>query len=184
MLYANPSIDGGGDISVRDLKVANEFVDIWQPHLGLVEYVGAGTFGKFAKPWWFYSNPESPTKSASPLGDYRGLFWIAWNLGASGLGFWSYSDTSGSSAWNDFDGRRPDWAVVYESNTAPISSRRWAAFKEGREDYALLQSLTGQSRDRLQKMVSSRDVTTWTSNDYARARRAAFDAANSGKNPR
>jgi hypothetical protein len=54
------------------------------------------------------------------------------------VGFWSYSDTNGSSAWDDIDGRRPDWAVVYESDKGVVSSRRWEAFREGLEDYALL----------------------------------------------
>ena len=68
------------------------------------------------------------------------LAWNAWNIGASGIGFWSYSDTQGSSAWDDFDGVRPDWAVVYEGDGKPITSRRWEAFREGVEDYKLLKA--------------------------------------------
>lgn len=58
-------------------------------------------------------------------------------IDAKGVGFWAYSDTSGSSAWDDFDGRRPDYAVVYENKNGPVSSRRWEAFREGIEDYQL-----------------------------------------------
>ena len=75
--------------------------------------------------------------------DYRLLPWWAWIYGADGIGFWSYSSTEGSSAWNDVDGRQPDWAVVYEAlapekDNRPVSSRRWEAFREGLEDYYLL----------------------------------------------
>ena len=66
------------------------------------------------------------------------LAWWAWYYGARGVGFWSYSDTGGSSAWEDVDGRRPDWAVVYETPRGIVSSRRWEAFREGLEDYVLL----------------------------------------------
>src|SRR5262249_16101295 len=64
--------------------------------------------------------------------------WRAWVLGASGSGVWSYSDTQGTSAWDDLDGRRGDWAAVYEAQGAVVSIRRWEAFREGLEDLALL----------------------------------------------
>ena len=43
------------------------------------------------------------------------------------------------TAWDDFDGERPDFAVVYEGEgDAIVSSRRWEAWRMGIEDYELL----------------------------------------------
>lgn len=142
-LYANPTFGETGRTSVSDLYPLKPFIDIWQPNLRLVQEGAHVFFNDLNKPWWIYRNPSSPAKRASPLHDYRLLPWWAWIYGADGIGFWSYSSTEGSSAWNDVDGRQPDWAVVYEApapekDNRPVSSRRWEAFREGLEDYYLL----------------------------------------------
>ena len=41
--------------------------------------------------------------------------------------------------WNDFDGRRPDFSVVYDRSGELFNSRRWEAFAEGIEDYKIMQ---------------------------------------------
>lgn len=139
-IYSNPLRGGNrsNSTSIGYLERANAYVDWWQPTLSFAEGEGGKFFTKLEKPWSIYHNPPQPVKSASPLGDYRLPAWRAWLLGADGLGFWSYSDTGGSSAWDDFDGYRADWAVVYESEKGPVSSIRWEAFREGLEDLKLL----------------------------------------------
>jgi hypothetical protein len=43
------------------------------------------------------------------------------------------------TAWDDFDGKYPDFSVIYEGpNNSIISSRRWEAWRMGIEDYELL----------------------------------------------
>lgn len=137
-VYADPSIYASPPINISDLRELQTSVDCWQPNLLAVRGHLGDFFKVLQKEWWIYSNPKSPAKLGSPLHDYRLLAWWAWQYGASGVGFWSYSDTNGSSAWDDLDSRRPDWAVVYESPDGIVSSRRWEAFREGLEDYALL----------------------------------------------
>ena len=105
--------------------------------------------------WWFYDNPVAPAKDAPPF-FYRALGVRAWHLGADGFGFWSFSDTSGTSAWDDFDGRRPDWAVVYEDKAGFMSSRRWEGFRQGIRDYRFL-CRRGEDRD-------------WAKSDWSEAR--------------
>jgi hypothetical protein len=69
--------------------------------------------------------------------------WKAFLLGFKGAGFWAYADIGGGqdpgTAWDDFDGNNPDYAVIYEGegNTV-LSSRRWDAWRVGVEDYELL----------------------------------------------
>ena len=79
-------------------------------------------------------------KDADPHSFYRLQAWRAFQHGATGIGFWAYADTGPSgSAWDDFDGTRPDFAVIYEGENRIISSKRWEAWREGVEDYQLLQ---------------------------------------------
>ncbi len=136
-LYANPISTTSGKTTFSDLEVLAEYIDYWQPSFTFAVNEGHEFFSSLSSDWWVYKNSETPSKSVAPI-IYRLLAWQAWSIGATGAGFWSYSDTGNSSAWNDFDGHRPDWAVVYEGNNGPISSRRWEAVKEGIEDYNLI----------------------------------------------
>ncbi len=140
-IYADPTSGKSGRTSIDDLQRLNTLVDIWQPNLIFLREHAHTWFPQLNKSWWLYGNPQSPAKSSSPLHQYRFLAWWSWMFGASGVGFWSYSDTNGSSAWNDLDGKNPDWAVVYEAENSIVSSRRWEAFREGLEDYSLLSAV-------------------------------------------
>lgn len=138
-IYANPIKENHNSLSLAALYKLREMVDIWQPITGFVTNENQSFFKQYGENFWVYYNPKSPPKSASPITDYRLTSWKAWRVGAKGVGFWSFDDTRGSSAWDDFDGTRPDWAVVYEGENGIISSLRWEAFKQGIEDYQLLE---------------------------------------------
>jgi hypothetical protein len=91
---------------------------------------------------WIYS-ASGPAKSLSPYAYYRLMSWKAFLRGYRGIGFWAYSDSgwgdNPGTAWDDFDGQYPDFAVVYEGDgNTIISSRRWEAWRMGIEDYELL----------------------------------------------
>lgn len=108
---------------------------------------------------WIYS-ADGLAKSLSPYAYYRLMAWKAFLRGYRGIGFWAYADTGweGSSAWDDFDGKYPDFAVIYEgSDNSIISSRRWEAWRIGIEDYELLTMYAGikgiQAAKTLAKMV-------------------------------
>ncbi len=159
-VYANPSQSRTGFASYSDLKKLDPLIDIWQPSLTFANGEGKRFFSELTRPWWIYNNPRAPAKQASPLSDFRMLAWEAWKIGAKGVGFWSYSDTQGSSAWDDFDGVRADWAVVYENDVRPIASRRWEAFREGVEDYKLLKATEHMSCFPLTTGSSERNALT------------------------
>lgn len=91
---------------------------------------------------WLY-DASGPAKSLSPYSYYRMMSWKAFLKGYTGVGFWAYADAGGGdnpgTAWDDFDGAYPDYAVIYEGdNGTIISSRRWEAWRMGIEDYELL----------------------------------------------
>jgi hypothetical protein len=78
-------------------------------------------------------------KAGNPASFYRAQAWEAFVLGVSGFGFWAYADVGQSgTAWNDTDDVRPDYAVIYEGPPRIVSSKRWEAWREGVQDFALL----------------------------------------------
>jgi hypothetical protein len=173
-VYADPSVYANPPLEAADLHDVQNLVDYWQPNLLAVRGRMGEFFKRLKKDWWIYGNPKSPAKSGSPLHDYRMLAWWAWYYGARGVGFWSYSDTGGSSAWEDVDGRRPDWAVVYETPQGIVSSRRWEAFREGLEDYVLL---SGASRSEVLRIFPSgeQNFDQWNMAMVDDLRRALLD---------
>ena len=108
---------------------------------------------------WLYGT-EGNTKSFSPYSYYRLMPWTAFYHGFSGVGFWNYADTgweeNPGSAWDDFDGNRPDFAVIYEGeNGTIVSSRRWEAWRMGVEDYELLRMYATAKGEVAAKMLAS-----------------------------
>lgn len=91
---------------------------------------------------WIYDT-KAPAKSLSPYSYYRMMSWKAFLNGYTGIGFWAYADAGFGanlgSAWDDFDGQYPDYAVIYEGEgNSIISSRRWEAWRMGIEDFEIL----------------------------------------------
>lgn len=132
--YANPGrlsptdvIPGGAVYGLRNV------VDIWQPQLGVASDLmatAAPIFGPHQL--WLYYVGLAPAK-ANPPDCYLELAAVAADVGANGLGAWSATDSEGRSAWDDFDGSGPDWALLYDGDDAVIRSRRWDAFAAGME---------------------------------------------------
>lgn len=139
-IYANPipSDSPTKQIQLLTTALATD-ITLWQPKLELANSAWGYWFRQLKQPMWIYAVPPAPAKTAEPLAFYRAIPWNAWRLGATGIGFWAFSDTNGSSARDDLDGQFPDWAVVYEGVDGQQieSSRRWEAFKQGIQDYKL-----------------------------------------------
>jgi hypothetical protein len=87
--------------------------------------------------FWIYDIMDD-SKDVDPYSGYRLLAWKAFQFNARGIGFWAYADQFGSSVWDDFDGGQGDYNVVYDKGNAIIPSKRWEAFKQGIEDYFIL----------------------------------------------
>lgn len=129
-----------GNLSSLDLIKARNVVDIFQVITSDLQSVRLLALKGMGKEVWAYTVDGG--KTASPLKTYRLEAWKGFKGGASGIGFWAYADAGRSgTSWNDFDGKRPDFSVVYEGEggKAPVSSKRWEAWREGVEDYELLE---------------------------------------------
>jgi hypothetical protein len=137
---------------------------------------------------WTYDVLE-PSKAVTPVAGYRALAWEAWARGLAGAAFWSYGDTGEKSAdaWDDFDGARCDFAVVYGRDGAPVPvnesfvpSKRWQAFRMGLQDAALFATLADAGwHDTVLRDVQSGAATR----DPESLRRRALRALARGAHP-
>lgn len=129
----------------EEIEAMLPYIDVWAPNLGSFRDRPAdmALMRGDAESYWVYQC-SGPAQSMDPGGYYRMTAWFAWKHGMSaGIGIWAYGDTgwseaSMSSAWSPFDAARADYALIYETEGKPYSSRRWEAFREGIEDYELL----------------------------------------------
>lgn len=130
---------------INQLRPLVKDIDIFQVNINCGTCVSV--LRPLAKEVWLYSTRGG--KHASPLLEYRAQSWRAFQLKVSGVGFWAYGDTGSSgSAWDDFDGRRPDYAVVYESSGGPLSSKRWEAWREGVDDFGILTLAAARTKNK------------------------------------
>ncbi len=87
---------------------------------------------------WKYDSISSPARD--PHRWYRLSHWDAWNWGLEADGKWVYLDNNhGRDVWNDYD--TTVWGMAYPGVDAPIPSKRWEAWRDGIEDYELMQQL-------------------------------------------
>jgi len=116
------------------LNTMQPVVDIWCPALSWAEGEHLEFFRENSKILWTYQVLGKTDAFAS----YRLSFWDCWDKGMTGQGFWDYADCGGS-VWNPRDGKRHDYAVIYDDDPEElIPSKRWEAWREGVEDYTYL----------------------------------------------
>ena len=145
---ADPNIkiymDGGGDVPM--LKKMAEVVDICTPP---IDWLGQDSpemrvIRASHKILWSYncsysfSRPVGANlKNTNIVGEYRNAALFAFRHGSTGIGFWCYNATRGD-LWTRIS---PEYNLVYPGRTAPVTSRRWEAVREGIEDARILLAL-------------------------------------------
>lgn len=105
---------------------------------------------KQGKELWFYSC-SGPIRLFSPQAYYRLQPRHAFAAGATGQGFWSFSDNSGaSSSFTEYGTTRENFTPVFFDGAKIYSSVHWEAVREGMEDneeMAMLQDRINQIKD-------------------------------------
>lgn len=155
------------------LDEMSESVDIFCPHIQEA-LPGSEQIQRYQEIerelWLFQCGWQSLTgRQLSPLYDFRLLNWGTWLVNGSGSGFWVYTEVdSNNSNWTDFDGRRPDSSIIYETPEELVPSKRWEAFREGVEDYEYLAMLR-------QTLSDVEAQCTWTQCPWARKARGFLD---------
>jgi hypothetical protein len=91
---------------------------------------------------WFY-RCLGATRLLDPARYYRLAAWQAFRDGATGMQFWSMTDTGGTpSAWNEYRIlNRHSFSPVYLDPQGITSALGWEAIRDGVQDYELLAML-------------------------------------------
>ena len=133
---------------------------------------------------WIYE-AGSRVKSSETLTYYWGQIWTAWEIGFTGIGYWTYSST-GFDLWE----AAADYVLVYQGAEGPVPSRRWQAVRMGIEDYARMARLrdaatsardagrvdaADRAEQRLGEMVAEAKASRWDAGVVARIRQEIID---------
>lgn len=136
-IFENPY----GAATDRDMRRMAPAIDIWCPMLNTAKDERLEFCRETSQEVWTY---QVLGKTSDPLRVYRAAFWECFAKDLRGHGFWDYADCGGS-AWDAYDSDRHDYAVVYDgAEDELIPSKRWEAYREGAEDFALLSMLRDQ----------------------------------------
>jgi hypothetical protein len=142
-IYANPMMRDATDV----LQAAAPYVDLWCPAHDVRYPEQLQVLRDTGKPVWSYWVGR---RTLCPYGAYRLAPWRAFQMGATGCGFWCYAvgaDWTNRDLWHE---SALLYAVIYTPVGAPpgistaesiIPSRRWEAWREGVEDYVYLDAL-------------------------------------------
>ena len=85
---------------------------------------------------------DGPTTSLDPYAYYKSSFWRAYSIGATGVGFWSFSDTGGGESSDDFADRAAvDYVPYYLDRDSVARGKHMEALSEGARDYEYLRLL-------------------------------------------
>ena len=133
---------------------------------------------------WIYEAGPSVKDAVLPT-YYWEQIWSAWEIGFTGIGYWTYC-TTGRDLWE----AGADYVMVYQGAKGPVPSARWQAIRIGIEDYARMARLrdaVATARDagkteaadnaekRLVEMVAEAKATRWEPILVARIRNEVID---------
>ena len=138
---------------------------------------------------------SGPHKLLDPHTYHRLEAWHAWNLGATGVGFWGYVDNKPTgSSWDNFKCGGTSYSLVYADDVHLADSKQWEAVREGVEDYTYLAMLRDATNARegqdtpasrhareLLDTLPARVLGQWTAADYKWASRRDRTAADTAR---
>ena len=132
-------------------------VDILCPHRPeLVNGSGDVSFyleqRKSGKTLYLYSC-NGPGRTSDPYSYYRLQAWDAFDLGAEGSGFWSFTDTGKADPWNEFLSANTVWTPLFLEKDDAITDKQMEAISECVGDFEYLSLL----REAVEKMRRTDD---------------------------
>jgi len=175
-------------MTVADHKQVLDVLDIVQPtqyFVVLAEETDRIDFLKSTdQTHWIYEARAGVKDDVEPR-YYWEQIWAAWELGFTGVGYWTYC-TTGFDLWES----GADYTMVYQGAKTPVPSVRWQAIRIGIEDYARMARLRdaidtareagrGEEADRamarLNELVSEARAALWNPGVVARIRNEVMD---------
>jgi hypothetical protein len=126
-----------------DIKRVLPLVDIFQPNFnGIVKKPTMERIDFLrgtGKTLWTYECAGG-VKDMVGVSYYWEPIWTAWELGMTGIGFWSYC-TRPYDLWQGPNPNGNDWEQVYQGKSGPVPSVRWQAVRIAIEDFTRLHRL-------------------------------------------
>jgi len=92
--------------------------------------------------WVELYGTDGPAKQLDPYAYYRLMSWRANDVGARGIGFWSFSDTGGGESSNAFASQAIDYVPYFLDHAKATNSKEMVAIREGLQDYEYLRLLS------------------------------------------
>lgn len=81
---------------------------------------------------------SGPARLLDPYSYYRLQAWHAWQIGATGSFFWSFSDNSGVSSWNEYLAARGPYTPLFLDDNSVTAGKQMEAIRESVQDYETL----------------------------------------------
>jgi hypothetical protein len=85
---------------------------------------------------------NGPASRLSSYGYYRLMAWRAFEIGASAVGFWAFSDTGGAPSAREYLAPRTSFSPLSIEGNEILPTRHLYAIREGVEDYEYLALVT------------------------------------------
>ncbi|MGB8930863.1 MAG: hypothetical protein WCC48_06395 [Anaeromyxobacteraceae bacterium] len=82
-----------------------------------------------------------PSSRLDPYAYYRLAAWRAFDVGATALGFWAFTDTGGASSWRQYQAPRTVYSPLFLDGRSVLPGKHLYAIREGIEDYEYLAML-------------------------------------------
>ncbi len=112
---------------------------------------------------WLYSC-SGPGKLYDPYSYHRLQQWFCVKYNAKGSGFWSFTDSSGSSPWNEYLSKRGSFSPLFINKETVTPGKHMEAIREGVEDYEYMKML--QERIELLTQQGSRNPHLLTAKSF------------------
>jgi hypothetical protein len=137
-----------GAVTREALEMMVPWVNLWVPKFSLNEWQQELVHSRRDEGVRYFSYSVL-SKSAGAYWHYRLDPWRALNRGYEGVGFWNYNDVGGPNKtnWDDTDGKKSDYSVVYRGADEPTSSVRWEAHRHGVQDYRIYEWVRDLARE-------------------------------------
>ncbi|HEY3297940.1 MAG TPA: hypothetical protein VGK34_04720 [Armatimonadota bacterium] len=154
-------LDSIGPVDI--VKKFERYNDVWMPHFNSYQaqenQPSIDLMRKEGKDLWVYWYSEGGNeKQQHPTKHYMYKYWWAFKNNVTGVGYWAqqyYGDP-----WDRAEATQVyDTSLVYPTETGVIPSRRWQAWRQGWQDYCLLdlcrkELAARKDTSRLEKMNS------------------------------
>lgn len=98
---------------------------------------------------------NGPAARLDPYTYYRLMAWRAFDVGATGIGFWSFTDTGGGNSWREYAAPRTHYAPLFLDTGAALPGKHLFAIREGVQDYEILALL----RDAIARRSATRGTS-------------------------